>query len=178
MLGVHLSILSPRKRNRSTACPRHRTIVRVYCERTWVILPRLLIYCSKVLCSFLLPFSISPLSVYLFFIPTVAYQRFLFSWSKLAKDLFILKVFWENQTYWLYLLGVLLSDASVFLPAFFFFFWVSGCILWFNKVLSSWGVLHVEGMVCSANTECLSWACWGFQGQDLGLTLQELMTLA
>lgn len=139
MLGVHRSILSPRKHNRSTACPRHRTIVRVYCcERTWVILPRLLIYCYKVLCSFLLPFPISSLSVYLFFIPTVAYQRFLFSWSKLAKDLFILKVFSENQTYWLYLLGVFLSDASGFsLCILFFFFWVSGCILWFSKVLSS-----------------------------------------
>lgn len=26
----------------------------------------------------------------------------------------------------------------------------------------------MEGMVCSANTEPLSWACWGFQGQDPG----------
>lgn len=36
----------------------------------------------------------------------------------------------------------------------------------------------METVVCSANTEPLHWACWGFQGQDTGLTLQAHMILA
>ena len=135
--------------------------MRVYCERTWVILPRLLIYCYKVLCSFLLPSSISPLSIYLFFIPTVAYQHFLFSWSKLAKDLFILKVLWENQTYWLYLLGVLLSDASVF----------SLCILCFF----SSGFLDI---FCGSTKSCQAEESYMWKGWFVQQTLSPCPGLA
>lgn len=97
----------------------------------------------SVLCRFLSPFQSPRCQFIPFFTPTLASQCFPFPWSKLAKDLFILKVFSENQTSIDYICWIcFLSGAFLFLSCIFFlFFWVSGYILWFSKVLTNWGVL-------------------------------------
>lgn len=126
------------------------------------VLSRFLIYCHKGL-YFLLPLLNFPIvSLSLFFIPSIACPCFLFSWPKLAKDLSILKIFSKTWTCIDYICWIFSVWSSCAFTSEFFF---SGYISWFNKVLTSCRVLHMERKIYSAKTEPLYEACRGFRGK-------------